>query len=184
MRHFIIFMAMTICLLAASSPVIAHPHIFVTPTAHFSFSDKIFNFFSVKWYFDDISTEGFLGSQPPNSSYTLNDTEQSGLLKLSGYPSLTFLSGYCYVEIDGSKEKLSTPADVKFTVENGRLVYSFTYGVYRSVNKTAKIWFDDREYNIAFDTPAGNYTVSQSSNPQPTIALREERYIDKIIIRL
>lgn len=182
MLKLILFLFLSVTILSGSNLCVAHPHVFITPRAHFAFSDTIFTFFSTRWYFDDMSTMEFAGPEAMNATLTLNASQQKDILTLEGFPRPAQLATYCHVEIDGSPVKLSSPADVSLTVDEGRLIYSFTIGVYHPVNKTVKIWFSDPSNFIAYETSSGFFTTSQTRGPDPALTILTEQYTDRITI--
>ena len=162
---------LTLCLLimigimSRNSTASAHPHVFITPRAHFAFSDTIFTFFSVRWYFDDMSTMEFVGPEAMNATLSLSTSQQKEILTLEGFPRPSRLANYFRVEIDGSTVDVFAPTAVSLTVDEGRLVYLFTIGVYRPVKKVVKIWFHDPAALIAYKTSSGFFTTSQTKGP-------------------
>lgn len=182
MQKLILCLLIMIGILSGSVTASAHPHIFITPRAHFSFDDTIFTFFSVRWYFDDMSTMEFAGPEAMNATLSLSTAQQKDILTLEGFPRPAQLVNYFQVEIDGSPVNVFAPAAVSLTVDQGRLVYSFTIGVYRPVKKAVKIWFYDRSNFIAYETGSGFFTTSQLKGPVPSLTILTEQYIDKIHI--
>ncbi|MDU4960445.1 MAG: DUF1007 family protein [Sporomusaceae bacterium] len=162
----------------------AHPHIFITPRAHFAFSGKICTFFSVRWHFDAMSTLELVGTEAINTTLALNGSQQKEILALEGFPRPEQLHHYIQVEIDGSKAAVLAPAAVSLAVNEGRLVYAFTIGVYRPVKETIKIWFNDPSSFIAYETNAGFFTVSQTAGSLPSLRCTHEQYSDRINIRV
>ena len=182
MRKLMLCLFVSIGLLSGSDTCLAHPHIFIIPRAHFAFSDTIFTFFSVRWYFDDMSTIEFVGPEAMTATLSLSASQQKEILTLEGFPRPAQLSNYFRVEIDGSAVDVFAPAAVSLTVDQGRLVYSFTIGVYRPVKKVVKIWFNDRSSFIAYQTSSGFFTTSQLKGPAPSLTILSEQYVDRITI--
>ncbi|MCM0761078.1 DUF1007 family protein [Sporomusa sphaeroides DSM 2875] len=182
MQKFILCLLIMIGILSESITASAHPHIFVTPRAHFAFSGTIFTFFSVRWYFDDMSTMEFVGPETLNATLSLSTSQQKEILTLEGFPRPAQLANYFRVEIDGLAVDVLAPAAVSLTVDQGQLVYSFTIGVYHPVKKAVKVWFNDRSNFIAYQTSSGFFTTSQLKGPIPSLTILTEQYIDKINI--
>lgn len=182
MQQFIFPLVISMAILFGNVTASAHPHVFITPRAHFAFSDTIFTFFSVRWYFDTMSTMEFVGPEAMNATFSLNASQQKDILTLEGFPRPAQLANYFQVEIDGSPVSVFAPADISLNVAEGQLVYAFTIGVYCPVKKTVKIWFNDRSGFIAYETSSGFFTTSQSNGPAPSLIIRTEKYIDQIKI--
>lgn len=184
MQKLIFSLLISIVILSGSATTSAHPHVFITPRAHFAFSGTIFTFFSVRWYFDDMSTLEFVGPEAMNATVSLSAAQQKEILTLEGFPRPAYLTNYFHVEIDGSAVAVFAPAAVSLTVDEGRLVYSFTIGVYRPVKNAVKIWFNDRSNFIAYETSSGFFTTSQTKGPAPALTILTEQYLDRINITL
>lgn len=182
MRKLIFLLLIAIGILSGSVAGSAHPHIFITPRAHFAFCDTIFTFFSVRWYFDDMSTLELVGTEAMNATFALTAVQQSDLLTIEEFPRPVQLTNYVHVEIDGAAVAVFAPAAVSLAVDEGRLMYAFTIGVYRPVKKSVKIWFSDRSNFIAYETKSGFFTTSQSKGPVPSLSILTEQYIDRINI--
>lgn len=181
MIKFMLCLFIYLCTVLVPSPVSAHPHIFITPQAHFAFRGPVFDFFSVSWHFDDMSTMELIGPAAHSAS-SLSPSDKSAIFRMEGFPRPAKLSGYCYVEIDGAPVTLPPPAVTDLAVSQGKLVYSFTIGVYRPVNSTVKIWFADSTNFIAFSTAAGFYTTSDVKGKTPGFTLTSENFTEKINI--
>lgn len=76
MQKLILCLLIMIGILSGSVTASAHPHIFITPRAHFSFDDTIFTFFSVRWYFDAMSTMEFAGPEAMNATLSLSTAKR------------------------------------------------------------------------------------------------------------
>lgn len=159
----------------------AHPHVFIKPRAHFAFEQGVFSFFSVRWYFDNMSTLEFVGPRAMGLTTTLSDSEQQEILELEGFPRPKQLNRYFHVMVD---DKLLTdlkPAAISLSVEEGRLVYAFTVGVYRPLTKV-RIWFHDQSNFIAYDTRDGYFTTSERQQPDPDWHIVTNDNIDQLVI--
>ena len=183
-KSLLIILLISGMLLLWCTPVFGHPHVFISPQVHFSFSGDTLSYFNVTWYFDDMSTMDIVGPHAINATLSLSSSEQKEILSLEGLPGPSRMGSFCYLEIDGSLVTLSSPKDISLSVNKGRLVYTFTYDVHRTVSRTAKLWFFDRSNFIAFDTKSGYYTISRPAGSQPMLSIRPENYVERILISI
>jgi ABC-type uncharacterized transport system substrate-binding protein len=148
-----------LCIGFSIHPVLAHPHVFITPKAVIEVNNHAVSQINMEWNFDALSSALFLEACNSNTDQIWDLIFPDTQFRADGR-TVTRTNYYIYLEIDGTPVANVTPSYFKSEFVDGRLHCQFTIYVNQYVNHNMRMWFWDRSGYDAFDVKQENFSAS------------------------
>lgn len=111
-------------LLAVTSSVLAHPHVFIVNRVDAVFDDQGLGGIRIKWIFDEFFSAMIMEEYDQNHNGALEDREVT-LIKKEAFDYLAEHDYFVFIHIDNAPFKVQFVRDFWASVSNGRLCYGF-----------------------------------------------------------
>lgn len=124
MKKLFLILPITISSLILSSPVYAHPHVFIDYKVTVIFSKNVFQGIKMDWNMDDMTSTSFLEEFDTNKNGKL-DPKELIALKGTTLASLKSFNYFTHINIDNKKVYFSKINNFNITYNDNLLKYSF-----------------------------------------------------------
>ena len=141
-------------ILGCTTPVLAHPHVFIANRTTLSFSKGMLQGFGFQWTFDPMFSAMILGDYDPGDTGRF-DAQRTAALKAGAFDDLVDYHYFIAIWLDGKPlKKLVIQRFAPSVTDEKRLVYSFFIPVKVPVTAeehTVVLTVYDDTYYVAFD---------------------------------
>lgn len=162
-----------VALFAASGVAAAHPHVWIRFSARVQMQGTSVISIAQTWRF----SEGFpvqlvgIDTLPDNGPL---DAKQTAIFREQAFSSLAGAQYFSHLFVDGEAQRLGDPAGFRVSVDHGKLVYTFTLTLKKTVDVSAHkvslgIW--DDSFFVDYE-PDGANAVTIEGHASPSCAAK------------
>lgn len=152
--------------LGISTPVLAHPHVFIDNRIAFNFADKKVASITVNWQFDEIFSDELLMQFDADGDGTFDQLESNaageGVL-----PNLAQFHYFTYVYVDGKLLDAIPPADFVASAKGRVVSFQMNVPLPQPVDpykQALALEVNDREYYVAVELAENDPVTMRNAN--------------------
>jgi ABC-type uncharacterized transport system substrate-binding protein len=141
--------------LAAATPAMAHPHLWIEAQATFAFERGVITGLALRWRFDETFSDFVLGEYDGDGDGAF-DAEETRLVAEEAFTSLAELGWLTHLRVDGAAVPLPDYRDLQVTSEDGIVTYHFVLPLPQPVDprqRQVRVGLFDESYfiDVVFD---------------------------------